>query len=241
MAATLDIACPYCAKAFKVPADLAGKVIRCKGCQQMFEVEAGPRPARPAKPAPARPAKPAAARPAPAADDAPIPFKDDPPPAPPRRPDDDDDDNPYDLTADTLDVPRCPHCAKELDPPDTKVCLNCGYDLVGRKRHESRVVHETTPEEWIKHLGPGVACVLAILLLIAFNVFVFMNMREWLTGSDLDKAEKHKITGENVFYVPPFCFNLWVGVMSAWLIWVSGKFAVKRLVYDWKPEERKKK
>ena len=31
MAATLDISCPHCAKAFKVPAELAGKTIRCKG------------------------------------------------------------------------------------------------------------------------------------------------------------------------------------------------------------------
>ena len=243
MAATLDIACPYCSKAFKVPAELAGKVIRCKGCQQMFEVESGPPPARPA-PARTAKARPVAAKPAPPADDAPIPFKEDPPPAPPppRRPadDDDDDDNPYGLTADTLDVPRCPHCAKELDPPDTKVCLNCGYDLIGRKRHESKKVYETTPGEWALHLGPGIACIFAVIFLLALNIFVFMNMRDWLTGSILDAQEKNKITGEAKFYLPPFCFNLWVGVISAWLMWVSGKFAVKRLVYNWKPEERKK-
>ena len=71
MAATLDISCPHCAKAFKVPAELAGKTIRCKGCQQTFPVGG----AKAGKPATAKPAKPAKA--APPADV--IPFKDDEP------------------------------------------------------------------------------------------------------------------------------------------------------------------
>src|SRR3954468_11336503 len=39
-----------------------------------------------------------------------------------------DGQNPYGVTETSL-APRCPHCAYELDPPDARICLHCGYDM----------------------------------------------------------------------------------------------------------------
>ena len=55
---------------------------------------------------------------------------------PRRRPgghdtEEDDAQNPYGVTETNLD-PRCPHCAYELDPPDARICLHCGYDMIKR-------------------------------------------------------------------------------------------------------------
>lgn len=249
MSPTLDVTCPNCNKEIKVPVEFAGKSIRCKDCKTAFRVPgaASATPAKPARPAAARPAAPVAAKPVsakPADPNAPIPFKEEepppPPPAPKRAPIDDDDDdnpNPYGVTHDDLDVPRCPFCAKELDPPDTKVCLNCGYDLLQRRRHDTRKVYETTTGDYLLHWLPGVACVLAAIVLIALAVVCSLNMSTWLTGSFLDSDEKNEITGKPVFYVPPFCFNIWIGVICVWLSYKALKFAFARLVIKWRPEE----
>ncbi|MCZ2340791.1 MAG: zinc-ribbon domain-containing protein [Bacteroidales bacterium] len=241
MAATLDIACPFCSKPFKVPAELVGKVIRCKGCEQKFEV--CPPASDSARSAPARSAKPTT--PTAPAGNAPIPFKEDPPASPPPPPapldDDDDNPNPYGLVQDDSEIPRCPHCAKELDPPDTKICLSCGYDLVGRRRHESKKVYAHTPADWMNHLGPAVGCVVLVLTLLTINILCWNNMNDWLTGSILDAQEKNKTTGKSVFYLSPLCFNLWIGVISAAVMWFAGKFAFIRLVWNFQPPETLKR
>ncbi len=250
MSAPLDVTCPNpnCRKEFKVPAEFAGKTIRCKNCQTAFKVPAGGSAPAPARPVAARPAAPATAKPArpaaapPADPNAPIPFADEPPK---KSPFDDDDEgyeagkkpNPYGVMKDDLDIPRCPFCAKELDPPDTKVCLNCGYDLLERRRHDTRKVYELTTGDYIMHWLPGIACVLAIGALVTVSVICGLQMRDWLTGSFLDSEEKNEITGKTKFYVPPFCFNIWIWVICAWLSFKSAKFAYRRLIVGWRPPE----
>jgi hypothetical protein len=66
---TRTVSCPNCQKAIQVPAEAAGKKIRCKACQEVFTVPGGddpPRATARAKPATAKPtaAKPTAAKPA---------------------------------------------------------------------------------------------------------------------------------------------------------------------------------
>ena len=219
MSAPLAVACPTCQTGMKLPATLVGKRIRCKKCETVFVVSASAEEPPPFKPG-----------------DAPIGFKDDPPPPPP--PADDDDDNPYGVTKDDLDVPRCPFCVKELDPPDTKVCLNCGYDLMKRLRHATVNTIDYSAADWILHLGPGVLAAIAVVILLVFNYFVQTNMREWMTGGLLDAGEKDKVTGKDTFYISPYCFNVWIGVVSAFLTYLAGKFAYRRLVLNWKPAEK---
>ena len=59
-------------------------------------------------------------------------------------------------------------------------------------------------------------------------------------GPPTDSEEKNEITGKTKFYVPPFCFNIWIWVISAWLSFKCAKFVIRRLVFDWRPPETRK-
>ncbi|OWK37531.1 hypothetical protein [Fimbriiglobus ruber] len=249
MSATLEITCPKCGKDFKVPAEFAGKTIRCKNCQTAFQVPpAGGGPARPvaARPAGAKPAAPVAARPAapvaakPPAADAPIPFKaDDPPPENKSRDvDDDDETNPYGVIKES-DVPRCPFCAKELDPPDAKICLNCGFSLLGRRRHETKQVYETSGGDYFMHWLPGIGAAIFILILIAFDTTLWIKANEWL-GPILETGDKDTLTNLPKYYVKPWCCPLWVTIFFTVIVLKAGRVVVRRLITNWKPEEMKK-
>ena len=230
--AVLDISCPNCRKKMKVPDTAAGKKIRCKECEHVFAVPAPAR-ATPAKPKP----KPAKAAPPPP--DAPIQFLDEP--APPEVDDDNDnDDTPFGVVKEG-EVARCPHCAYELDPPDTRVCLNCGYDMVQRRRHESKKVIEHTTADYALHWMPAIIWLIVIIALIVVTVICFLNMRIWLTGSFLDKEEKNATTFEPEFYVGPGCFTMVVTLITLFVLLFGGRFAYKRLVLNWRPVEVEKK
>lgn len=241
MPAPIDTSCPTCGKAFRVPAEFAGKTIRCKNCQATFAVPAA---GRPAGPKPVK-AKIAPAEPAP---DAPLKFVDDPPPAAPARsgrPHTDDEAeenaNPYGVTADALDIPRCPRCANELDPPDTRICLTCGYDLMDRFQHASKRVYDLTAGDYFKHWLPAIIWLVVDAGALALSIVCWLNMRDWLTDTGIDTGDKNPTTLQPMFYVDPLCFNLFIWVVSAFLIFKGVKFSIKRLVYDWKPKEVVKK
>lgn len=239
MADTIPVSCPSCAKGMKVPVAMAGKKIRCKECQTVLTVPTagGSKPAT-AKPAPAKPAKPAKpvgetfqladapkkpAAPAPAAKKPPV--------------DDDDDANPYGITANEFDTARCPFCAVELDPPDTAICLNCGYDMVQRRRHETKKIEAHTQGDYIKHLLPGIACAIVVLIFIAIIYFSLTNMGDLFRHIGLENDTKDDVTGEKKFDVPPGACSLPVIVASLFVIWKAGQFAFKRFVFNWRPVE----
>lgn len=238
MAESIQARCPNCQAVLSVPANVAGKKIRCKKCETVFAVPGGvatARPAAPPAPGKARPVKPVAAVP--------------PPPPPPaqasskRKYEDDEDEGPdeYGVTRDLDDVPRCPHCAKELDPPDTKICLNCGYDLLERKRHESKKVYQLETMDYVKHFLPGVACLIVIILLITICIICYANMASWFEDSILEMDETDPNSGKKKYYVPPGFCTLWVIVPSLFVIWKCGVFCVKRFFINWRPPETVKK
>src|SRR5262245_36697331 len=136
MSSPVVIECPNCNKSIKVPPEVIGKRIKCKHCQNVFVVQDPDAPARPTK------ATNPAARPA-----SPPP----PPPPPPksRFDDDDDDGRKIEVISEGDDVPRCPHCAKELDPPDAIVCVNCGFNNVTRAKANTKKVWAPTATDWM--------------------------------------------------------------------------------------------
>ncbi len=240
--AVLDISCPNCDKAMKVPDTAVGKKLRCKACEHVFAVPAAgakPLPDEFRKAAPAKKAKPAKAAPPPADADAPIKFQDEPE-KPKVDPDDDNDETPFAVIKEG-EIARCPHCAEELDPPDTKVCLNCGYDMVQRRRHASKKVIAHTPADFILHWLPAAVWLIVMISLIAVTTICFLRMRGWLTGSFLDKEEVNAVTGEPQFYVGPGCFTMVVTLVTLFACLMGGKFAYKRLVLNWRPPEVEKK
>jgi predicted Zn finger-like uncharacterized protein len=131
--ATMITSCPECKKQIKVPAEIAGKKIKCKACGTIFVATS------------------TAVRPDP-----------DPPKQPDIfKPVDDDegDGKPYGVTE--LDLaPRCPYCAHEFEDEDQVICLNCGYNTVTRQMGRTQRIRDTTGWDWFWWLLPAILCVL---------------------------------------------------------------------------------
>lgn len=245
---TRAVSCPNCQKAIQVPVEAAGKKIKCKACQHIFAVPGD----GPPKPATAKPAtaKPAAAKPRlveeppppePAAN-APIPFKDD---------DEDEYDTvgakpkAYGMNVDPEeDIPRCPFCAIDLDPPDTKVCLNCGFDLVERKRHRTVKTYELTSGDYFKWWLPAIIWGFVLLFCGGNVVYAFATLKQtedqWRKDKFMLKEDKNKLTGEEEFFFPPVacyvcCALVWLG-LAGW-----GVPVIYKRIKQPKPTEEEKK
>ncbi len=251
MAIVIDLPCPNCERTLKVPETVFGKKIKCKHCGEPFLVEPlddedEPKPKK--KPA-VQPSKPGGASVKAKKEPVPEPKKEEPKkpdqPAPYKFQDDDDDDdkgakpNPLGLIDEGEEVPRCPFCAKELDPPDAKVCIHCGFNNVTRTQAESKKVWAPDSNDWMTHLGPGIAAAVGAILLLVLNIVCFVNMRDWMTDTFLQKEEKDA-QGEIAFFVKPGAFITFI--IAATLLPLIGmtRFAIKRLAIDNKPTEKVK-
>ncbi|WP_439631436.1 hypothetical protein [Gemmata sp.] len=234
MASLVEVLCPHCEQNLKVPPAVFGKKVRCKHCELAFVAEdpaAKPAPrAKGAKPgAKAAPPKPKKVIKAevlePAAKS---PFLDD----------DEGVQNVEIIKED--DIPRCPHCAKELDPPDAKVCLHCGFNNLTRERAETKKVYEATPMEVFLHLLPGILGVVLSIVLVGLNIWFITNVREWMVDSIVDMDEKDA-AGRPKFYIHPAAFMFAIGIISARLVLQFMRVAYRRLILNPRPEERVKK
>lgn len=245
MPATLDISCPKCGKQLKVPVEYEGKKLKCKDCQEIFPVTARKAPAKAA-------AKPAA-KGSPAKGPVPKAAAKAPPPPPPKEEpkkspfadEDDDDDIPGKApramgVIQEEDVPRCPHCAKELDPPDAAVCKNCGFNNITRVKFETKKVIASDATDWITHLAPGIIALIIVIGLIVTDIICAVNMRSWMEGGDLE-SEEVDLTGRKKMFVHPGAFIAAIVAASIFIIVPAGRFVIRRLILNVKPEEKVKK
>jgi hypothetical protein len=219
MSSPIEMKCPNCSKVLRIPPTVFGKKIKCKHCDHAFVV-ADPN-ARSAKGA------------APPATPAPAPGK------PPFL--DDDDDGPAKIEMITTDdeIPRCPHCAKELDPPDAIVCIHCGFNNVTRAKAETRKVWAPGIEDWIRHLWPGITALGIVIGWIVFDIISLNRMREWLEGSFLEMDEKDA-AGRKRYFVPPGFFIAIIWTASLVISVPAARFAYRRLIRGFRPPERVK-
>jgi len=219
MAGTIVITCPDCEKQTKVPDDLAGKKVRCKGCGGVVAVpqkrSVDTRMATPEVKKKLRPSE------------------------------EEDASKPYGVEEISV-APRCPHCAYEMDPPDAVICLHCGYNMTKRRRVESRKVYEYSSTDWMRWLGPGIACAVAFFGLIGFCLFfhfllpgLILSKWDGLVEKGLNRFELvEQASDESMlayFFHPGI--ETWVIVFCIWLMWKSGKFAYKRLIVNYMPPE----
>lgn len=228
---SIVVACPECEKKIRVADDALGKKIRCPACEAVFATRApspAPKPARPASVGDAlsavqkKPARP------PVDEDAPIKLADD---NAVRKFGTDDDDNadPYGVTVEDLTV-RCPHCAKEMETPESVVCLHCGYNTRTRKRPEQKVVYDPTAGDYFLHLLPGILAVLGVIALGTLVFILYRKLPYWLDGTFLGTIKEG-------WFLPPNALVLWVAVPSGIVSWKFGKFAYRRLFVNNKPTE----
>lgn len=245
MAGGIVIRCPHCQTALRVPESAAGKRIKCSKCQQVFAVPAGaataeasqgkalprpPSPAAPRTPTAARPASPATSSPSAATESAPR----------PQRPFDDDDEGVAQVgVVEEKDVPRCPHCAMELVPPDAIVCIHCGFNNRTRVKADTRKVYAPTFTEWVMHLAPGILAVLICIGLIVLNYITATQMRSWLEGTFLEMDEVDA-AGRKRFYIAPGAFIFLIAFISLGIFVPCLRFALRRLAVEYRPPEQLK-
>jgi hypothetical protein len=211
MASSPIITCPACAKKFKGRADLQGKKIKCPFCAEPFVVPKAGAEDKTAIKAAKGQGKEAAA------------------PSMARQPlwgAEDEDQNPYGVTA--LDLaPRCPHCAKEMLSAEAVVCVYCGYNTLTRRVGETRKVVALTGSEHFMHLFPGLLCAGGILFLVLFMAVFCLVWPHWVAGGHLALTDHESV-------------RMWLTVMSGFVIYVLGMFAIKRLILEPKPREKVK-
>ena len=223
MSDMLDVSCPNCDKELKVPSEFAGKRVKCRGCEEVFTIKAAGKPKPPArKPDPKPEPKPE--------------------PKPPVAEDDDDDDGPAKSMGITKedDVARCPHCVKELDPPDAVVCLHCGFNNQTRIKAGTQKVIAADASDWMLHLAPGIIALIIVIAIVALDAYCWVHMRGWLKDSILELDEKD-LSDRKKMVVPPGAFIAFILVFSAMIVIPATRFVFRRLILGYKPEERVKK
>jgi len=214
MAAAILVACPECEKQVKVPEEVVGKRVRCKGCGEAFTVRAPG--GKAAAKAPAAKGKAKADKPAPAKEPAAT------------KGEEEEDSNPYGLTHLETGV-RCPHCAQEMGEKDV-VCLNCGYNTQTRSRSETKRTVTNTGTDQFMYLLPGFACCLGILALIGFDVWFWFGLASTWEGMDHSMENRSFSMG----------IRTWIVIMSLFGIYKLGRFAVNRLIINPVRPEREK-
>jgi len=218
MATPILLVCPECGKQIKAPENVLGKKVRCKFCQAAFVAKKGtdkPSSVTAKKPA----AKPPAGKPAPAK------------PAKPAHDDEEEEDaNPYGMVDTSLSA-RCPDCANEMDE-GAIICLVCGYNTQTRERYQTLKTFGNTGFDKFVWLLPGIVCALVLFATIGFDIWYLMKIGDMTEGSD-------------AFYVYMWAHHgikTWVIIISLFIIFFTGRFAIKRLIINYaRPEVEKTK
>jgi DNA-directed RNA polymerase subunit RPC12/RpoP len=136
-----------------------------------------------------------------------------------------EDANPYGVVQDEEGVPRCPHCAQEMESAEAVICIHCGYNTATRQRVGTRKVIEHTPGDQFSWLLPGIVAALSILLLFGLDLFYCLAVPGLVENGDYE-------------FIGYKGFRLWFVIMSLFAMFFAGKFAWKRLVVQPTPPER---
>jgi hypothetical protein len=245
------VICGECNAKMKVPDTIIGRKIRCKSCSEVFIAEDSDNSngddnnddapiqmkqddaPKKAKPVSAKKAVPAKA----------INTSRNPSKNTEGMGDDADDLKSYGVNLEgENDLPRCPFCAKELESEGARICLNCGYDTVTRSRNRTKAVYEPTGGERFMHLLPGIGAALAICAIVTGCVFCFLRMDQWLVGTWMEQEGNGAAIAEGEkrkWNVNPGLITLWTCIFSAFICWKLLRMAIKRLVYEFQPPEKK--
>ena len=225
MADGILVACPSCKKQMKVPDKAAGKKIRCPGCKGEVPV-----PSKPGQRVDTRVTTPDVQKKMAAA-----------------REEEEIARDPYGVTFESTGA-RCPFCAKELESNESRICLNCGYDMVKRKRVESKKVYERTAVDFIMWHLPTLGCFLGILAIIGGVIYYHYWLPEVVMGKEhaekLAKDRMDYVNDEQALssgYMFHYGIEVWLFVIGLVLIWKCGRFMFSRLVFHFLPPERLKK
>lgn len=229
MAPSILIVCPKCGKSVQAPEKVLGRNVRCKYCRASFVAATNGEKTPSSRSQTEHESEKKKKRPTGKDTIKPPASKDAVKPARLTLDDEDEDSNPY-ILQDVSLAPRCPDCADEVEEGQV-ICLHCGYNLRTREKAKTRKVYDQTFKDYFIWLLPGIACALAALGLIGFNVWYLLKINQVV---DWDKDPWYL-----VFWTIGG-IKLWVVIMSIGGIWYAGKFAVKRLILHPRPPEVEK-
>jgi DNA-directed RNA polymerase subunit M/transcription elongation factor TFIIS len=123
---------------------------------------------------------------------------------------------------------RCPYCANALEEED-RVCLNCGYNTLTREKASMKKIAETTGADITLWLIPGILC--AFLVLIALGLCTWY----WLG------VDKESFGDEWYAFIGGQMMKMYATLLALFISWYAGKFAVKRLIFNYMPPEVEEK
>jgi hypothetical protein len=220
MADTLKVACPKCKTVMQVSTDLRGKRIKCTSCAAVIAIPAAKAPAAPAKAVPAKgvPAKATAPQ---AAEKAAIPAKTA------------GHDEEWGVIQSyaverTEDKPVCPFCAHELEE-DQVVCLNCGFDLLKRDRHSSRVIAPKTKMQYFIWWLPAMICLGFAMGFLALIIMLWLGVPDF---GALDWMQRKPRPDH------PRWGYMYGTVVFGIIVFLTGRFALKRFIFHPHPPDQ---
>jgi hypothetical protein len=141
--------------------------------------------------------------------------------------DDEEGGGSYGVTKEYLG-PRCPDCANAMEEGDI-VCLHCGYNTVSRQKARTRKVRDTTAMDVFVWLLPGILCVLLIGALVTVDLIYILSVNEEQFG------------GAWYDFVGGKALKIWASIITVFCIYLAGKFAVRRLIFNYWPPEIEEK
>jgi hypothetical protein len=130
------------------------------------------------------------------------------------------------------DESRCPGCAKPLETEGAVICLNCGYNVRTRERLQTRRVHDTTQQDYIAWLAPGVVCIVVVVVCLLSIGWLWLYWEKWL---DAPKDKKDDFT-----YMIMEPVRTLGSVALGFVTFFAGRFAIQRLLKNPHPPEIEK-
>jgi hypothetical protein len=126
----------------------------------------------------------------------------------------------------TIDLsPRCPNCANEMESEEAIVCLHCGYNTMSRAQSRTRAIRDVTGGDQFLWLLPGILCAVGVALLIAIDVTYCLMIEQWINVEEWYGIVAH------------MGVKLWLVIISLFIMYYLGRFAIKRLLINNTPPE----
>src|SRR5262249_32615176 len=124
--------------------------------------------------------------------------------------------------------PRCPDCANSMEEGHV-VCLHCGYNTVTRQKVRARKVREVTGNDVFAWLLPGILAALGVVVLLTIDMLYI-----FLIDKEMFEEEWYDFIGGKGM-------KIWISVVLIFFMFLAGRFAVKRLIFDNTPPEIEEK
>lgn len=132
-----------------------------------------------------------------------------------------------------------------MDPPDARICVNCGYDLVERARRVSVEVYPRTAADFIMWHLPTFGALLGIAAVVCGYLYYHFLLpdkvlsEQWATAIKQDRwSYFDKEDAEYTGMMFHWAIEVWLIVIGLFISYRLGRFAFSRLFFHFLPPEK---